>query len=140
MGCSFVGFVARKSVLVKNLESFPSAFFIYYDDVFYSSLLSRTFGKILFHPDLVFTHRVNFKKSQSIRPVWKTYFYARNMFSFYKSISPRWYFLQIIPRIMSVLAMAVKDSSNRLAILNYLARGVYDGFRSNFDYNPLKAK
>ena len=138
--CSFVGFIARKSLLVSKLELFPRNFFIYFDDVFYTNILSQCNGSILFHPELVFTHRVNFRKAHSIQPVWKTYFYVRNMFAFYRSYCPRWYLVQVIPRLLSVLLMALKDSDNRSKILRHFSRGLYDGFKSNFDNNPLKAK
>lgn len=138
--CSFVGMIAKSSVLVSRLEDFPRNFFIYYDDIFYTGVLSRYFGDFLFHPKLKFTHNVNFKKARSIRPVWKTYFYVRNMFAYYKEVTPRWYLLQVLPRVFLVLVMAMRDFKNSSEIIKFLFLGIKDALINNFEYNPLRIK
>ena len=100
-GGSFVGlFVSRQAV---ELAGYPDGrLFLYADDALFCLHLRKAGGRIVFIPDLHYTHDCSsFDADGALTPDWKLYFYHRNLLILYRAAAGRLFWpalLVILPK------------------------------------------
>ena len=97
--CSFVGCFIKVSSIKKGLGYPKKDFFIYADDLDYTSRLNALGKDLIFVPELVFLHDQTRKNQRSKLPLWRVFYFIRNNLLFYKSISGKFYFLVVFYKI-----------------------------------------
>ncbi|MDP5220752.1 glycosyltransferase [Ruegeria sp. 2205SS24-7] len=92
---SFVGlFLSRQ--IVEDTGYPDPGLFLYGDDVIYTLTLRRRGWKILFDPALRFEHDFSTFEAQgpqTIRPLWKVYYFCRNRLLMYRAAAPLLFWL-----------------------------------------------
>lgn len=125
---SFVGFfISRAGIEAAGLPD-PSLF-VYGDDGIYTLGLSKAGGRIGFAPMLRFEHDLSTFEGQRGRfqPLWKAYFYHRNLLMLYRLASGRW-FVPVLLVILPKWFLKTRDhSGERRRFLGLMARAVRDG-------------
>lgn len=126
---SFVGFfVSRRGIA---LAGYPDpALFLYADDGLYTLGLRRAGGRILFAPGVRFEHECStFGVAQRgrFRPLWKTYYYHRNLLMLYR-LAAGWWFLPVLLVIVPKwLSKARAHKGEQARFLGLMLRAVRDG-------------
>lgn len=125
---SFVGlFIARAAI--KTVGYPDGGLFIYGDDVLYSLAIRQAGGTILFDPALRFEHDFTTitDASQRFSPLWKSYYYYRNLLMVYRLAAGGWFWL-VLPLMVAKWTLKVRfHSGERTRYLALLARAVRDG-------------
>ncbi|WP_243612419.1 glycosyltransferase [Shimia aestuarii] len=136
---SFVGlFLTRTAVRTIGLPD-PDLF-LYMEDGLYTLALTRAGLRLGFAPKLRFTHdcQTLATRTSGFRPVWKAYYYHRNLLIFYRrAMGPLvWPTLAyLIPRWL----MKTRDQKGEArAFLRYLARAIRDGLRGRTGTGPVE--
>lgn len=126
-GASFVGlFLSRRAVA---LAGYPDGrLFVYAEDGLYTLGLTRAGGRIGFFPDLRFEHDCStFSASGQFTPVWKTYFYHRNLLFLYRRAAG-WLFWPALLIVLPKWALrGFKQGETRGAFFRLLWCAVRDG-------------
>jgi len=129
---SFVGFfISRKGLDIAG-EPDPSLF-IYGDDGLYTLGLTQKGGKIGFCPTVQFEHDCSTFDGQrgAFRPIWKAYFYHRNLLLLYR-LAAGWKFWLIAPLIIAKWLSKIKDHKNQKRnYLKLISRAVIHGLTHN---------
>lgn len=125
---SFVGFfISRKGV---EIAGFPDpSLFIYGDDGVYTLGLSASGGRIAFAPSLRFEHDLSTFSGQRgrFRPLWKAYFYHRNLLILYRKAAGPWFWLVMFIILPRWFLKAKDHSGDRVRFLSLMCRAVWDG-------------
>ena len=87
---SYVGAILNKDIL-KKAGLTNKDYFIYYDDTEHSYRMKK-YGDILVVPNIVVEHNVKNGNAQD----WKIYYYIRNKLIYYKTISQKYYYFELI--------------------------------------------
>lgn len=126
-GGSFVGlFLSRRAI---GLGGFPDGrLFVYAEDGLYSMAISRAGGRIGFFPDIRFEHECStFSAKGQFTPVWKTYFYHRNLLLLYKQAAGLWFWPALAVVLPKWLLRGLAQGENRRSFLRLLGWAVRDG-------------
>ncbi len=138
---SFVGlFLSRTAVQTLDLPE--ERLFLYMEDGLYTLALTRAGLRLGFAPKLRFTHdcQTLSTRTSGFRPVWKAYYYHRNLLIFYRrAMGPlAWPALAyLIPRWV---LKARAQEGDALPYLRYLARAIRDGLRGRIGTGPVENK
>jgi GT2 family glycosyltransferase len=138
---SFVGlFLSRNAARITGLPD-PDLF-LYMEDGLYTLALTRAGLRLGFAPKIRFTHdcQTLARRNSGFRPVWKAYYYHRNLLIFYRrAMGPlAWPALAyLIPRW---LLKARAQQGDALAYLRHLARAIGDGLRGRTGTGPVENK
>ncbi len=136
---SFVGlFLSRTAQRAIGLPD-PDLF-LYMEDGLYTLAMTRAGLRLGFAPKLRFTHdcQTLATRKSGFRPVWKAYYYHRNLLIFYRrAMGPLvWPALAyLIPRW---LLKAHAQQGDALAYLRHLARAIRDGLRGRTGTGPIE--
>ena len=136
---SFVGlFLSRHAAHITGLPD--QNLFLYMEDGLYTLALTRLGLRLGFAPKLRFTHdcQTLATRKAGFQPVWKTYYYHRNLLIFYhRAMGPLvWPVLTyLIPRW---LLKARAQDGNALPYLRYLFRAIRDGLRGHIGTGPIE--
>lgn len=125
---SFVGlFISRDAV---EAVGYPDGkLFIYGDDVLYSLAMRQAGGTILFDPALRFEHDFTTitDASQRFNPLWKSYYYYRNLLMVYRVAAGGWFWL-VVPLMVAKWTLKVRfHSGERRLYLGVLVRAIWHG-------------
>lgn len=91
---SFVGlFLSRRALALAPLPD--AALFIYTDDIIYTLSLTKAGGRIGFAPYVRFEHARSNLPEGRISPLWKAYFYHRNLLRLYRFVVGKWAWLMV---------------------------------------------
>ncbi|MDI2113196.1 glycosyltransferase [Commensalibacter nepenthis] len=122
---SFVGAVLHHNILRQYTDLIDDHLFLYFDDVLFSYHLSQLGYKILFSPNLIFTHdtsiNINIYRNKKI------YYMVRNLVFLQKSQYPPFSKFSIFLRIIRILILCICRGRNIHSIL-YTLKGIKDGF------------
>jgi len=124
---SFVGTIIRQDVIKYSLPFLHDDLFIYFDDLYYSYHLSQAGHKMLYCPDLVFSHDVS-SSNGIILPQWKVYYLVRNLLlsrQLFKSKKP-FTILGVTLRLTKYFSIVINQPYKRKYLTFYL-RGIRDG-------------
>lgn len=128
---SFVGCIISFTTLCKTWSYIEEKLFIYYDDVYYSWLLSTQGYNIRYEPRLIYHHDV--KPATGLNnQEWKIYYLARNLLLgryLYKKktfYTPSAILLRYIKYMLQGLSI-----NNKTLYYRFLLRGLLDGMRNN---------
>lgn len=94
-GASFVGFFVRASTVAA--QGYPDpALFLYGDDAMYTMRLTKAGHRLGFDPSVRFEHDSKTYSVQDprIRPMWKIYYYHRNLLILYR-MAAGWLFVPV---------------------------------------------
>lgn len=126
-GGSFVGlFLSRRAL---DLGGLPDpALFLYGDDVLYTLQLSRAGARVVFDPNLRFSHDFStLGADQKFDPLWKAYYYHRNLLMIYRVAAGPW-FWAVLPLILGKWRIKARHyEDGRQAYLRVLRQAVRDG-------------
>jgi len=123
---SFVGlFVSRRAL---SLAGYPDGrLFVYGEDGIFTLGLSKAGGRIRFAPGVAFEHDCSTLQSGQFRPLWKVYYYHRNLLFLYR-MAAGWLFwpalLVVLPKWLLKLR---HHPGERVRFLRLLGRAVADG-------------
>ena len=127
---SFVGFFVSRQMVER--VGFPDgALFVYGDDGLYSLGLRLAGGRIGFFPQIRFEHDCStFAQSAGrFRPLWKAYYYHRNLFLLYRRAPGGFFWLVLLLALPKWLFKVRHHPGERRAYLRLLGKAVSDGFR-----------
>ncbi len=127
---SFVGFFISRNGIAK--AGFPDpSLFIYGDDGIYTLGLSAAGGRIAFAPEVRFEHDLSTFAGQRgrFRPLWKAYYYHRNLLILYRKAAGPWFALVLCIILPRWFLKAKDHSGDRLRFLGLMTRAVRDGLR-----------
>lgn len=127
-GTSFVGFFASRRAV--ELAGYPDGtLFIYGEDVLYSLTLRIAGGKILFDPTLRYEHDHKTRRADEKRlyPLWKTYYFHRNLLSVYRVAAGAWFWPALLVVLPRWVAKVSHYPGNRREFLTLLGYAIRDG-------------
>lgn len=126
---SFVGFfISRRGLALAGLPD--AGLFLYGDDGLYTLGLSAAGGRIGFDPTIRFEHACStFSNAQRgrFRPLWKVYYYHRNLLMLYRMAAGPWFWPVLLVVIPKWLSKARHHAGERRVFLRLLALAVRDG-------------
>lgn len=140
---SFVGlFVSRAAV---SRVGYPDgALFVYGEDGLYTLGLSAAGGRIAFLPQVRFEHDCStFAGDRRFRPLWKIYYYHRNLLMLYRMAAGPVLFWPLMLVILPKWLLKIRwHRGERRAFLYLLGRAVADGLRGckSADHAALLAR
>lgn len=132
---SFVGlFLSRRAI---KMCGYPDAsFFIYAEDVLFTLGLTQAGGRIMFDPDIRFSHdmtTLDTGQDRRIKPMWKAYFYYRNLLTLYR-VASGWMFWLLFPIVLfSWRRKAAIYGQDKMLFTKLLRLAVADGLRGRRD-------
>jgi GT2 family glycosyltransferase len=136
---SFVGlFLSRNAARITGLPD-PDLF-LYIEDGLYTLALTRSGLRLGFAPKLRFTHdcKTLATRKTGFRPVWKTYYYHRNLLIFYRRAMGPLVWPALLFLIPKWLIKARAQDGDALPYLRYLARAIRDGLRGRIGTGPIE--
>lgn len=126
---SFVGFFISRRGL--DLAGMPDAgLFLYGDDGIYTLGLSAAGGRIGFDPAIRFEHACStFSDAQrgQFRPLWKVYYYHRNLLMLYRLAAGRWFWPALVVVLPKWLLKVRHHAGERRVFLRLMGWAVRDG-------------
>jgi GT2 family glycosyltransferase len=125
---SFVGFFIRGSAVRQN--GYPDAsLFVYGDDALYTLSLRKTGGKIAFHPQIKFEHAFQTFQNEDrrFRPLWKLYYYHRNLLLLYRAASGPLFGLVLLVFLPKWALKVRHHSGETRAFTRYMRRAIFHG-------------
>lgn len=127
-GASFVGlFLHRRAIERAGLPD--GRLFLYGDDALYTMRLSAMGGRIGFLPGVRFEHdtRTISARDGRFRPLWKVYYYHRNLLLLYRVAAGRAFWL-VLPVVLIRWAWRLRNhGGERRAFLRLLGHAVAHG-------------
>ena len=125
---SFVGlFVSRSAV---QRVGYPDgSLFVYGEDGIYTLGLTAAGGRIWFQPKVRFEHDLSTFEGQRgrFRPLWKVYYYHRNLLMLYRMAAGPWFWLALVAVLPKWLSKVRHHDGDRRAFLRLLGCAVRDG-------------
>lgn len=130
-GGSFVGLFLSRRAIAK--AGYPDGrLFIYADDTLYCLGLRKSGGRISFMPALRFTHDCKtFATGNGLQPVWKMYFYHRNLLILYRAAAGIWFWPALMVILPRWTRSAIAQGRNRRRHMRLLLWALRDGLRQN---------
>jgi GT2 family glycosyltransferase len=129
-GGSFVGlFLSRRAVARAGLPD--ARLFVYGDDVLYTLGLSAAGGRLAFDPGLAWEHDcATFDPAARFRPLWKAYYYHRNLVLAYRrAAGPVFFRPALAMALRRWRRQAAAYGAEAPAYARVLDRAVRDGLR-----------
>jgi GT2 family glycosyltransferase len=138
---SFVGFFISRSGMDRVGLPDPRLF-LYGDDGIYTLGLTRAGGKIAFLPAVRFEHDCQTFGSQQrgrFRPLWKVYYYHRNLLILYRMAAGPWMFWPVLILILPKWFSKIRHHppEERTIVRRLMQKAIVDGLRHRLDHNHL---
>lgn len=125
-GASFVGLFLSRAALAR--AGFPDGrLFLYAEDGLYTLGLTRAGGRIGFAPEIGFEHDCSTFADGGFAPLWKAYYYHRNLLLLYRAAAGVWFWPALLVIVPKWVARARRQRGARRAYLRLLARALADG-------------
>lgn len=126
---SFVGMIIKRELLNEHLHHIYDELFIYFDDVYFGHHLTLSGEKILYNPQLVFTHNLS-SQGKIIFPEWKVYYLCRNLILSRKIFKEISFFsdLSIFLRLCKYIFI-IPAQRSKLLYIKYLCHGIIHGLK-----------
>jgi GT2 family glycosyltransferase len=137
---SFVGFFISAGA-VERVGYPDGRLFVYGEDGLYTLALSQSGGRILFAPDLRFDHDCRSIQDGRFRPLWKVYYYHRNLLMLYRRAAGPWFWPAMAVIGPRWLFKTRAHGGERRAFLALLGRAWRDGLaeRAPVDHAEILA-
>ena len=127
-GASFVGLFLSRAAIAR--AGYPDGgLFLYADDGLYTLGLTQAGGRLGFAPAVGFEHDCSTLApgSGQFRPLWKTYYYHRNMVLLYRRMAGPW-FWAVLPVVLAKWTLKLRHHpGERRTFLRLMGRAVADG-------------
>ena len=133
-GGSFVGFFVRARVVAQR--GYPDArLFLYGEDALYTLGLSKAGHRIGFDPSVCFEHESTTysPRDPRIRPLWKVFYYYRNLLILYRFSAGPWFPLVALLFLPKWLLRVRFYRGQRWAFLRLLRLAIRDGLAQRTD-------
>ena len=129
-GASFVGFFLRAAVIGQRGYPDP-ALFLYGDDAIYTMGLTRAGDRLGFAPEIRFEHDSTTYSAADprIRPLWKVYYYHRNLLILYRIATGIFFVPVLLYYIPRWLLRVRAHRGERRRFLRLFGLAVVDGLR-----------
>ena len=129
-GGSFVGLFLSRDALRKTPLPDPRLF-VYADDVIYTLTLSGQGGTIAFDPGLIWEHDcASFDPNQRMQPLWKVYYYHRNLILAYRrAAGPVFFWPAFLMARRGWQARAAAYGADAPAYRRILDKAIRDGLK-----------
>lgn len=140
-GASFVGLFLSRAAIAR--AGYPDGrLFVYAEDGLYTLGLTRAGGRIGFAPAIGFEHDCSTFAGGGFAPLWKAYYYHRNLLMLYRRAAGVWFWPALAVILPKWLAKARHQRGARRAYLRLLARAVVDGLagRTNRPHAEIVAR
>lgn len=136
---TFVGLFVSRAAIAR--VGYPDGrLFVYGDDGLFTLALSQAGGRIGFDPSVRFEHDCSTFDGRRFQPLWKIYYYHRNLLLFYRRAGG-WRFwpacLLILPKW---LAKVRHHPGQRRAFLRLMRRAVRDGLAGRLDVSHAEIR
>lgn len=134
---SFVGLFVRCE-LIRGIVGLPRAeLFVYRDDSLYTLAITRAGYRLLFSPDIRFTHACSTPSSgkRVYDPIWKVYYIIRNDIIFFKEFAGL-YFYFILPLLSAKYLYPFGEYKDKKRFFKIFFSALADGLRGRFQRNP----
>lgn len=133
-GASFVGFFVRARVVAEAGYPDP-ALFLYGDDAIYTMGLTRAGYRLGFAPELRFEHASTTYSPADprLRPLWKAYYYHRNMVILYRIATGIFFYPVLLLYIPRWLCRLRHHGGERRRFLGLFGLALRDGLRRHTD-------
>lgn len=136
---TFVGLFVSRAAIAR--VGYPDGrLFVYGDDGLFTLTLSQAGGRIGFDPSVRFEHDCSTFDGRRFQPLWKIYYYHRNLLLFYRRAGG-WRFwpacLLILPKW---LAKVRHHPGQRRAFLRLMRRAVRDGLAGRLDVSHAEIR
>jgi len=133
-GASFVGLFLSRAVIGRM--GYPDGrLFLYADDAIYTQSLTRSGNRLAFAPGVAFSHDSTTFDARvpRIRPLWKAYFYHRNLILLYRQATGP-FFWPVMALFLPVWALRARHyGAERRLFLRLFGRAVRDGLAGRLD-------
>lgn len=131
-GGSFVGLFLSREALANTPLPDPRLF-VYADDVIYTLTLSGAGGKVAFDPALEWEHDcASFDPNQRMQPLWKVYYYHRNLILAYRrAAGPVFFWPAYLMARRGWRARAAAYGTDAPAYRRILEKAIRDGLRGD---------
>ncbi len=129
---TFVGLFLSRAAIAR--AGYPDRrLFVYGDDGLYTLGLSQAGGRIGFVPSVRFQHDASTFRGRRFQPLWKVYYYHRNLLLFYRRAGG-WRFWPALALLLPKWVAKVRHHpGERRAFLRLLGRAVRDGLAGRLD-------
>jgi GT2 family glycosyltransferase len=129
---SFVGlFLSRRAL---DLAGLPDpGLFLYGDDALYTLTLTARGGRMGFVPHLRFEHDCRSLGGGHLRPLWRLYYYHRNLIILYRAAAGPWVWPALAVIVPKWLWRAARHPDGGGRALRLLARALRDGVLGRTD-------
>ncbi|MDZ7909311.1 MAG: glycosyltransferase [Gemmobacter sp.] len=126
-GASFVGLFLSRHAIERG--GFPEGrLFVYAEDGLYTLGLTAIGCRIGFFPGIRFEHDCStFSADGAFRPIWKTYFYHRNLLLLYRRAAGIWFWPALAIVLPKWLLRGLKQGDQKRAFYRLLFWAVRDG-------------
>ena len=127
-GASFVGLFISQHV-VKDIGFPDGRLFLYADDAIFTQTMTRAGFRLAFAPEIRFVHDSStFRIGDGrIRPLWKAYYYHRNLIFLYRQAAGFWFWPVMLVYLPRWAARVWKYRGQRRDFLRVFGRAVRDG-------------
>jgi len=129
-GASFVGlFLSRR--VIEHMGFPDGRLFLYADDAIYTQAMTRAGLRLAFVPDLRFVHDSHTidPKDRRIRPLWKVYYYHRNLIELYRQATGRMFVPVMLLYLPRWVLRVRHHAGERRHFLRLFRHAVGDGLR-----------
>lgn len=133
-GASFVGlFLSRR--IVERMGYPDPKLFLYADDAIYTQGMTRAGFRLAFAPSVRFEHDSSTysRDDPRIRPLWKVYYYHRNLILLYRQAAGRFFWPVMLLYLPRWLLRLRHHRGERRAFLRLFTRAVRDGLATRLD-------
>ena len=132
-GASFVGlFLSRRAIAIAGYPE--GGLFLYAEDGLYTLGLTAAGGRMAFFPDLRFEHDcTTFDAQGRFAPVWKAYYYHRNLLMLYRRAAGPWFWPALAVVVPKWMLKARRQGEGRRAYRRLLRLAVMDGLARRTD-------
>lgn len=124
---SFVGLTMKANTAYYNSKYIPKDFFIYYDDIFFTLLLTKDGLKGFYHHDIKVIHDTTDEKR--INTLIRIKYLFINGVITYRKIS-RWWWIIMLSKLLSYsFSILIDNQSNKIIRIKQILKSIYLGYK-----------
>lgn len=136
---TFVGLFVSRAAIAR--VGYPDGrLFVYGDDGLFTLALSQAGGRIGFEPAIRFEHDCSTFDGHRFQPLWKVYYYHRNLLLFYRRAGGWRFWPACLLLLPKWLAKARHHPGQRRAFLRLMHRALRDGLAARLEVSHAEIR
>lgn len=136
---TFVGLFVSRAAIAR--VGYPDGrLFVYGDDGLFTLALSQAGGRIGFEPAIRFEHDCSTFDGHRFQPLWKVYYYHRNLLLFYRRAGGWRFWPACLLLLPKWLAKARHHPGQRRAFLRLMQRALRDGLAARLEVSHAEIR